>query len=252
MSKEIDRLKRELNRLGRGRAGSDAPLDIPVPNGNDLLPNPTPGIRPAYGSSRSYNVPSARAYGVDGFGSTGPEGKENIPDVHSNGVEYSKLSGVSVPTSTSRPMSHGSSGRATPASGEGDLSASGSLQRNSSSGGGEGVESWRRAAEVTQNLKARIEMMKVCCISSFAAALKLLPMLTPSTGETEHRSRAMTSHLEWFRCIIDGVRYILSWACALFAVMKLDTTDAVLCVLSKFEIVQLYLANCCHASMITL
>jgi cytoskeleton-associated protein 5 len=34
------------------------------------------------------------------------------------------------------------------------------MSRNPS-GGGDGVESWKRAAEVTQNLKARIEMMKV-------------------------------------------------------------------------------------------
>ena len=119
---------------------------------------------------------SARAYGVDNFGASG-EGKENIPDETS--AEYSKLSGASVPA-YSRPLSHGSSGgRATPASGDdvngavvpngtlhgrdssfsGSSAGPGNLQRNSASG--EGVESWRRAAEVTQNLKARIEMMKV-------------------------------------------------------------------------------------------
>ena len=37
------------------------------------------------------------------------------------------------------------------------------MSRNPS-GGGDGVESWKRAAEVTQNLKARIEMMKVSSI----------------------------------------------------------------------------------------
>ena len=162
LSKEIDRLKRELSRLGRDRASSDAPNEASTPNG-DLANAPSaPSIRPAYGISRSYNVPSARAYGGDGFG----EGKENIPD--SGTTEYSKLSGVSVPhppvSNSSRPMSNGSSGRATPASAEGDnLGGGGSqpgLSRNSSTTG-EGVESWRRAAEVTQNLKARIEMMKV-------------------------------------------------------------------------------------------
>ena len=105
LSKEIDRLKRELSRLGRGRAGSDAPFDAAgVTNGDPP--------RPAYGSARSYNVPSARAYGsvTDALG----EGKENIPDPL---VENGKLSGFSAPT---RPMSHGaSSGRATPASADG-------------------------------------------------------------------------------------------------------------------------------------
>jgi cytoskeleton-associated protein 5 len=59
-------------------------------------------------------------------------------------------------------MSNGSgpgSGHATPAEG------GAGRERESSDGLGrsqnEGVESWRRAAEVTQNLKARIEMMKV-------------------------------------------------------------------------------------------
>ena len=68
----------------------------------------------------------------------------------------------------SRPLSNGyggGSGRATPT-----MAASSSHEGNDHNsqsqmnGGGrseQGVESWRRAAEVTQNLKARIEMMKV-------------------------------------------------------------------------------------------
>lgn len=195
LSKEIDRLKRELNRLGRGRAPSDALLESPsFTNGPAGDAN---NVRPAYGISKSYNVAPARAYG--GIDNNFPpaaaagEGKENIPD----GGEI-KLSGASVaPSSTAayaqqRPLSHGSSasggGRATPASGVDDVAAAnggafrgsregsissdsysrptgssgGGLQRNSASG--EGVESWRRAAEVTQNLKARIEMMKVCLL----------------------------------------------------------------------------------------
>ena len=167
LSKEIDRLKRELSRLGRGRAGSDVPFE---PNGDSSAP----AIRPAYGSARSYNV---RSYGADNYG----EGKENIPDstaptLVNGGAEYSKLSGVSVPSSTSRPMSHGSSGRATPASAEGEpVSRSGSFGGGSRVSGGEGVESWRRAAEVTQNLKARIEMMKVSSL--------LLPFFWVCCGE---------------------------------------------------------------------
>ena len=169
LSKEIDRLKREMSRLGRGRAGSDAPSDGPQLNGADLA---APGMRPAYGSSRSYNVPSARAYGgVDGFsngvgvGMGVGEGKENVPDLHNVDVG-SKLSGVSAAPTSHRPSTRGSSGeQATPSTAEDGFVGGGppsGLQRNSSAGG-EGVESWRRAAEVTQNLKARIEMMKVCC-----------------------------------------------------------------------------------------
>ncbi|KAK3046735.1 hypothetical protein LTR09_011818 [Extremus antarcticus] len=167
LSKEIDRLKREMSRLGRVRAGSNEPGE---PNGGTSDFAYPAGIRPAYGSSRSYAAPTSRpAYtGLDSFGGAGQDGKENIPADLRDG----KLSGASVPASTthgySRPMSNGSSGRATPASvsadGEGSVSnGTGSgLGRTASQSvqGGDGVESWRRAAEVTQNLKARIEMMK--------------------------------------------------------------------------------------------
>ncbi|KAK3724746.1 hypothetical protein LTR37_000794 [Vermiconidia calcicola] len=148
LSKEIDRLKREMSRLGRVRSGSDVPSDDAA------------APRPAYGSSRAYTAHvSSRPYS-DG------EGKENIPDRVGDG----KLSGhISAsnnahnPSNLSRPMSNGaaSSGRATPASNpesEG-VAGQGSVDMNRTTSG-EGVESWRRAAEVTQNLKARIEMMK--------------------------------------------------------------------------------------------
>jgi cytoskeleton-associated protein 5 len=194
LSKEIDRLKRELSRLGRGRAGSDVPFDPSMTNGDSSAP----AIRPAYGSARSYNVPGARSYGVENHG----EGKENIPDstattLVNGGLEYSKLSGVSVPTSASRPMSHGSSGRATPASADGgdNGSRSGSFgggSRNSSGvGSGEGVESWRRAAEVTQNLKARIEMMKVSLNFTLWTWFGRL-FANVCTGEAEYWTRAIT------------------------------------------------------------
>jgi len=39
--------------------------------------------------------------------------------------------------------------------------------------GGAGVESWKRAAEVTQNLKARIEMMKVCPCTGMTRVMEL-------------------------------------------------------------------------------
>lgn len=144
LSKEIDRLKREISRLGRSQAGRDSPID---------QFNGPSSPRPAYGSSRSYNVPAARAYGsLDGYG----EGKEN-QDLHSHDGKLRGADGR--PTSnSSRPTSNGS-GRVTPASGEREVSdgSQGGLNRSTS----DGVESWRRAAEVTQNLKARIEMMKV-------------------------------------------------------------------------------------------
>ncbi|KAK3640078.1 hypothetical protein LTR56_012053 [Elasticomyces elasticus] len=176
LSREIDRMKREMTRL---RANSQS--------GNG-----------------GYNVPSARSYGDAGSGghgggyerSGGGEEKENVPDegeyesekttappARSQNTMPPPPSYTATTHATRRPMSNGhsqytpSSGRATP------LSQDGNEGNNSGSGGGggngslvgsraggastmdksqqsEGVESWRRAAEVTQNLKARIEMMK--------------------------------------------------------------------------------------------
>ncbi|KJY01835.1 spindle pole body component like protein [Zymoseptoria brevis] len=162
LSREIDRLKREISRLGRSQAGRDSPID------GALNGTASPPPRRAY--------PSARAFSnLDGYsnGAANGEGKENYAHPGDEAPPSSKLrtfSGLGAPDSqrpdsrTSRPMSHGSggSGRATPAEG------GAGRERESSDGGGgglgrsqnEGVESWRRAAEVTQNLKARIEMMK--------------------------------------------------------------------------------------------
>lgn len=146
LSKEIDRLKREMGRLQRGPPGGGEG------RGEE---------RPGYGSSRSFNVPAARGYGDVGVGAggTGVEGKENSnPEVV---VGDGKLSGqFSAPTTTTKHLSNGAD---TPLESEPSPPGSGGrgeqgLMRSQS----EGVESWRRAAEVTQNLKARIEMMKVC------------------------------------------------------------------------------------------
>lgn len=167
LSREIDRLKREITRLSRSQGGRDSPVDGMSGGGHGMLGNgSTP--RPAYGSSRSsYNMPPPRTYSGEGhhYGGNSGDGKENMPDYEhgydNGGKPSSGLSG--------RPMSNASSGRATPNGDEHGRPASysnngappqSSMSRNPSAGG-DGVESWKRAAEVTQNLKARIEMMKV-------------------------------------------------------------------------------------------
>ncbi|QIW99202.1 hypothetical protein AMS68_004720 [Peltaster fructicola] len=128
LSREIERLKREMSRLGRQNADRDSPVDH-----NHQMNSG--GYRPAYSSHRSYNTQSM--YGADSFNTISEDGEAN--------------------NQSSRPMSVGSSGRATPnTDGQNGLARSSSLNKNPN----EGVESWRRAAEVTQNLKARIEMMK--------------------------------------------------------------------------------------------
>ncbi|RMY46881.1 hypothetical protein D0863_15753 [Hortaea werneckii] len=228
LGREVERMKREMSRLGRSHGGGTMSPPLEVPAGFGSFPNHgTPGggsgggaddrgsfgggIRPAYGSSRSYNLPAPSAsssasrhgsFGLGGSGSAdgpatadadadGEAGKENIPSSTSadDGAPPPKGFNIASPrqqyAAHSRPISNGgySSGRATPlsasaeagggrGSGEGGR-PSGSLDRAGGGGGGasgsggsgsggqsEGVESWRRAAEVTQNLKARIEMMK--------------------------------------------------------------------------------------------
>ena len=153
--KENDRLKREMSRLGRGRASSDAPSD----NAGEYLPTMAPPAqlannRPAYSSSRTYAGPyQQRPSGGDRYG----EGKATL--ISDTMLRGGKLSNISAPNhGSTRPISHTSSGRATPMSHEG----SEGRDRGGGGLGQDGVESWRRAAEVTQNLKARIEMMKVC------------------------------------------------------------------------------------------
>ncbi|EMC98228.1 hypothetical protein BAUCODRAFT_105376 [Baudoinia panamericana UAMH 10762] len=136
LSKEMDRLKRELSRLNRPHAGAASPpVDQQQTSLNGMMNGDTSHTgggmtRPVYGSSRSYNVPSARAYGDIILPSTPPI------------------------------ISNGGSEERTSLDGESGMSSKPAIDRSQSDGVG-GVESWRRAAEVTQNLKARIEMMKV-------------------------------------------------------------------------------------------
>ncbi|KAI6888139.1 ARM repeat-containing protein, partial [Hortaea werneckii] len=217
LGREVERMKREMSRLGRNGGGGagggmmggggamSPPLEVPAGFGS--FPHGTPddrgsfgggaggnGIRPAYGSSRSYNPPSSSSrhgsFGLGGSGSAdglaadadSEAGKENIPSSASaddglggGGAQPPKGFNLASPRqqyASSRPISNGgySSGRATPlssadaggrGSGEGPR-PSGTLERGGSGSHqqSDGVESWRRAAEVTQNLKARIEMMK--------------------------------------------------------------------------------------------
>ena len=149
--REVERLRREMGRL-----------------------------RDASTRSNNYGGGEENGYAVaGGNGETDREGKENIPS-HSQSPPQSysrerKLNGA-APTpaarqphsyASSRPLSNGSSRQTSnPASEEdrGSVARSGSTTTREEGG----VESWRRAAEVTQNLKARIELMKVRYIFSFS------------------------------------------------------------------------------------
>lgn len=176
LSREVERLKREITRLGRStQSGRDSPVDAGYGAGGLGMMGNGSTPRGGYGRSSFTMPPPARAYSGEnhyGGGGAGGEGKENVPDFE-HGGDGGKLS-PRFHSAASRPMSNPSSGRGTP-NGEdagrvgGSGSSQGSMSRNASAGG-DGVESWKRAAEVTQNLKARIEMMKV----SFFADLLML------------------------------------------------------------------------------
>ncbi|KAK3114275.1 hypothetical protein LTR53_007560 [Teratosphaeriaceae sp. CCFEE 6253] len=220
LSREIDRLKREIGRLGRGR---EEAATSPAAGEWEYVGRNGAQEQRYGGTTSGVRTPAARPYGDGNMAATyggdsraADEGKENIPDeddvdARSGGVK--KAGGVASSAAysppqpqslahldrearaqmpppsqarqrESRPLSNGqqSSGRGTPLSHDGDGGGhvngngngnghgnghgpvAGKSASASSMGMGasqsEGVESWRRAAEVTQNLKARIELMK--------------------------------------------------------------------------------------------
>ncbi|KAI1636618.1 armadillo-type protein [Biscogniauxia mediterranea] len=146
LRRELERLKRALSRAeGLGVAGSG-------------VTSPTPDDMGIYRDGSNYS--SSRVNRMS-FNSTLSEEKENGDIPHN--YPRSKLS-------PDMRYGSGSSGRASPARGfrnttidEGIGHGSGPGSTASSIGGttvGTGVESWKRAAEVTSQLKARIEQMK--------------------------------------------------------------------------------------------
>ena len=184
LSREVDRLKREVSRLGRQeREAQDSYDDHARNNGmNGMRYDNTPSYnhqsRPSYGGTKSYQMHgqgyASRSHERDYSG----EGKENVPDDSVEPAETRKTSpSIGVPTPRSGSIGHSRdhsiNGRNSPAyssglphrpasTAEASVGASGNEGRSSvSRPQSDGVESWRRAAEVTQNLKARIEMMKV-------------------------------------------------------------------------------------------
>lgn len=172
--REIDRLKRELSR--QVRVTSPPPTDLAdqiYADSNGRFGEST------YNSHASYGRKDSRI--ASGPISPGGDGKENFdslsrPDSHMSG----KLSPLRAdPSGRSSFSSRG--GRNSPA--ENGTSRMGSSQAAS------GAESWKRAAEVTQNLKQRIEMMKVC-YPGFNCGM-CIP-LTLNAGKTRNRKAAGT------------------------------------------------------------
>ncbi len=134
--REVERLKRELSR--QVRATSPGPLDV-----SDHIFNDNASVNGAYPPPIAFN--RSRSYPA--------EGKENIS------LEQARKLSPTRAVHTSQPPPYSSGGRSSPSV----TSASDgiSVSNHSNVGTGNGAESWKRAAEVTQNLKARIELMKV-------------------------------------------------------------------------------------------
>lgn len=158
--REIDRLKRELSR--QVRATSPPPTDLH----EQIYPDNSNGGGPAaagrfgdsgYSTTGMYGRNRERTFGNEPR-SPGGEGKENFDSLSRPG---SNLSGKLSPMrpgigSTKSSLSSRGGGTISPA--ENHDRPTGTSERSQA---GSGAESWKRAAEVTQNLKQRIEMMKV-------------------------------------------------------------------------------------------
>lgn len=150
-----ERLRRELDRLKR--ALSKAELSVSGGIGSPGMTSPTPDDVGIYRDGANYT--GARTNRMS-FTSTLSEEKENGDAPHN--YPRSKLS-------PELRYGSGSSGRGSPARGfrsmpteEGVGHGTGSTTSSVTGGTGtNGVESWKRAAEVTSQLKARIEQMKV-------------------------------------------------------------------------------------------
>jgi cytoskeleton-associated protein 5 len=127
LRRENERLKRELSRAVRAAS--------PVSPEHDTGIYSNGGGGNTYGEHRSIGALGRSASKRVSFASSLSEEKENGPEA---GYRVSKI----IPPSN------------------GDLSSSGGRGSPTSAGGGEGIESWKRAAEVTSQLKARIEQMK--------------------------------------------------------------------------------------------
>ncbi|KAL9077076.1 MAG: hypothetical protein Q9157_003499, partial [Trypethelium eluteriae] len=168
-AREIERLKRELSR--QVRASSPAPVDVSEQIYHDLgaaAVNGVGGAGVGNGGALRYDSGLGRSSRSYVRSPTGDVGKENLE----RPLSRTKLSPPGMEQRARKTASGGSGGsldmlgRKSPSvlsqgsEGSGGVGATGSRSGSQLGGEREGVESWKRAAEVTQNLKARIEMMK--------------------------------------------------------------------------------------------
>ena len=195
LRRELDRLKRALSRaegLGVGGSGVRSPG----------VTSPTPDDLGIYRDGANYT--SSRTNRMS-FTSTLSEEKEN-GDVPHN-YPRSKLSPEGR-------YGSGSSGRGSPARGFRNTVAEDAASSearpgsgaSSAAGGNNGVESWKRAAEVTSQLKARIEQMKVSTERSHpnhrpTQVSRLTIKYRPDKGSTAHNGlvRSLNVGSAWLK-----------------------------------------------------
>lgn len=145
---EVDQLKRELNRLRDASSTEDQIYRDSGSSSNGVVSKPDSLSR---ADSRGADFQRAREY------MTSPsEEKEN--DAFDDGIERKKMRDTSP---------------AKPAASVTGSAPSVSREVSRDRKDGEPVENWKRAAEVTSQLKARIEMMKVSCSSLSSLTLPL-------------------------------------------------------------------------------
>ncbi|KAI2777629.1 ARM repeat-containing protein [Daldinia loculata] len=150
-----ERLRRELERLKRALSRAEG-LGVSGGIGSPGMTSPTPDDMGIYRDSANY--PGARTSRMS-FASTFSEEKENGDAPHN--YPRSKLS-------PELRYGSGSSGRGSPARGFRSAAIDEGVRHNTESAassmaagtGSNGAENWKRAAEVTSQLKARIEQMK--------------------------------------------------------------------------------------------
>ena len=196
--REIDRLKRELSRQVRASSppASDVADQMFADNGNGAQFGDS-----GYGS-RGMHARRERSF-ANGPISPGGDGKENFDSFSRPGSVLSgKLSPRLDGASGMSSLSSRGGGRMSPAE-------NGASHRQSQAASG--AESWKRAAEVTQNLKQRIEMMKV----SIPFYSPPASQLTQQPGQTRHRtsSAIIFSHLSALRCLhgVGGALGLVLW-----------------------------------------
>lgn len=175
LRRELDRLKRALSKAEQlGIQRDDMVMSPPLGAMGSPVREEMGGFRDRDSSVHRNSSAAARGQRAS-FASNLSEEKEN-----GNGIDapppYGRHNALSPDLGRyGNGNGHLGSGRASPARGYRSFSgADSNLSANSAGGGGaagNGVESWKRAAEVTSQLKARIEQMKVSLLPWSSASL---------------------------------------------------------------------------------